>query len=281
MLWLAGAFGFDGVGRLHGADAFAGAWLQDHEVMRHHIGVLEDDFEGVISGCAGGDAKRPSTWINERIRKLYRDLFNQGFVHTVECYQDGALVGGLGAPRRVGLVRRLDRLAGLVGAGIRHLGDQRAGVGQQTRGDAFIKPVALEVACAVGDLHQLLGNGLELLRMFFFEAVLDSTTFPKPMQGFLRAWHILGSGLFWIFILASWTHFWLQKDSSGAERSIFLLCAGFIAYHAATMSQITNVVRYVFPILPFLYYFVADGISTALERVSAWRTKRKNRILAT
>ena len=117
--------------------------------------------------------------------------------------------------------------------------------------------------------------------MFFFEAVLDPTTFPKPMQGFLRAWHILGSGLFWIFILASWTQFWLQKDSSGAERSIFLLCAGFIAYHAATMSQITNVVRYVFPILPFLYYFVADGISTALERISAWRAKRKNRILAT
>ena len=61
---------------------------------RYEIRV-DHDFEGVISGCAGGDAKRPSTWINERIRKLYRDLFNQGFVHTVECYQDGVLVGGL------------------------------------------------------------------------------------------------------------------------------------------------------------------------------------------
>jgi len=56
---------------------------------------VDHDFDGVISGCAGGSAERPSTWINERIRKLYRDLFNQGFVHTVECYQDDALVGGL------------------------------------------------------------------------------------------------------------------------------------------------------------------------------------------
>ena len=31
---------------------------------------IDSDFDGVMDGCAGGDAYRPSTWINERIRKL-------------------------------------------------------------------------------------------------------------------------------------------------------------------------------------------------------------------
>jgi leucyl/phenylalanyl-tRNA---protein transferase len=56
---------------------------------------IDSDFPGVMDGCAGGDARRPSTWINERIRKLYYDLFRQGHVHTVEAWRDGELVGGL------------------------------------------------------------------------------------------------------------------------------------------------------------------------------------------
>jgi leucyl/phenylalanyl-tRNA--protein transferase len=56
---------------------------------------VDHDFDAVIEGCAGGGADRPKTWINERIRKLYRDLFHKGFVHTVEAWRDGQLVGGL------------------------------------------------------------------------------------------------------------------------------------------------------------------------------------------
>jgi leucyl/phenylalanyl-tRNA--protein transferase len=56
---------------------------------------VDQDFDAVIEGCAGGGADRPKTWINERIRKLYRDLFHKGFVHTVEAWRDGELVGGL------------------------------------------------------------------------------------------------------------------------------------------------------------------------------------------
>ena len=56
---------------------------------------IDSDFDGVMDGCAGGGDERPSTWINERIRKLYYDLFRQGHVHTVEAWKDGALVGGL------------------------------------------------------------------------------------------------------------------------------------------------------------------------------------------
>ncbi len=56
---------------------------------------VDQDFDAVIEGCAGGGADRPKTWINERIRKLYRDLFHKGFVHTVEARENGVLVGGL------------------------------------------------------------------------------------------------------------------------------------------------------------------------------------------
>ncbi len=57
---------------------------------------VDADFEAVIEGCSGGGADRPQTWINARIRKLYGDLFERGFAHTVEAYDEhGALAGGL------------------------------------------------------------------------------------------------------------------------------------------------------------------------------------------
>ena len=56
---------------------------------------IDNDFESVINGCAAPRAGRRSTWINGRIRSLYRDLFALGHCHTVEIWQDGELVGGL------------------------------------------------------------------------------------------------------------------------------------------------------------------------------------------
>ncbi|MFI5014406.1 MAG: leucyl/phenylalanyl-tRNA--protein transferase [Hyphomicrobiales bacterium] len=57
---------------------------------------IDRDFEAVIAGCAGvGGAKRERTWINARIRRLYRELFEMGHCHTVEAYQGETLVGGL------------------------------------------------------------------------------------------------------------------------------------------------------------------------------------------
>ena len=56
---------------------------------------VDTDFDAVIEGCAGGGAERPKTWINQRIRNLYGDLFQKGFVHTVEAWMDGKIVGGL------------------------------------------------------------------------------------------------------------------------------------------------------------------------------------------
>jgi leucyl/phenylalanyl-tRNA--protein transferase len=57
--------------------------------------TVDTDFDAVIEGCAAPDADREKTWINGEIRRLYRELFDMGFAHTVECRRDGRLVGGL------------------------------------------------------------------------------------------------------------------------------------------------------------------------------------------
>jgi len=57
--------------------------------------TIDQDFNAVIAGCAAPAHDREKTWINEEIHRLYRELFDMGFVHTVECRQEGRLVGGL------------------------------------------------------------------------------------------------------------------------------------------------------------------------------------------
>jgi leucyl/phenylalanyl-tRNA--protein transferase len=56
---------------------------------------VDRDFDAVIDGCAEAKPDRDRTWINERIRKIYRGLFERGHCHTVEVYDGDALVGGL------------------------------------------------------------------------------------------------------------------------------------------------------------------------------------------
>lgn len=56
---------------------------------------IDTDFDSVISECATSTQERKSTWINARIRDLYRALFDAGRVHTVEAWVDEELVGGL------------------------------------------------------------------------------------------------------------------------------------------------------------------------------------------
>jgi leucyl/phenylalanyl-tRNA--protein transferase len=52
-------------------------------------------FDAVIDGCAEPNVGRTRTWINTRIRKIYRALYAEGHCHTVEVYDGDALVGGL------------------------------------------------------------------------------------------------------------------------------------------------------------------------------------------
>jgi leucyl/phenylalanyl-tRNA--protein transferase len=56
---------------------------------------VDSDYDAVIDGCASTAPGRDGTWINSRIRELYRTLFERGQVHTVEAWSEGRLVGGL------------------------------------------------------------------------------------------------------------------------------------------------------------------------------------------
>src|SRR6201982_550875 len=57
--------------------------------------VCDVDFDAVIDACAEPAAGRARTWINTRIRTLYRGLHARGPCHTVEVYDGPDLVGGL------------------------------------------------------------------------------------------------------------------------------------------------------------------------------------------
>lgn len=52
-------------------------------------------FMDVVHACALPRPGHPDTWINDTILELYSGLFDIGHAHSVECWQDGALVGGL------------------------------------------------------------------------------------------------------------------------------------------------------------------------------------------
>ena len=56
---------------------------------------IDTAFEAVIDACAMPRPDREETWINRPIRELYIGLFARGQAHSVECWRDGRLVGGL------------------------------------------------------------------------------------------------------------------------------------------------------------------------------------------
>lgn len=52
-------------------------------------------FTAVIEACAAPVPGREETWISPEIVAAYTRLHQLGFAHSVEAWQDGALVGGL------------------------------------------------------------------------------------------------------------------------------------------------------------------------------------------
>jgi len=57
--------------------------------------TVNRDFDAVLEGCAEPRPGRPRTWINARIRVLYRKLYERRHCHSLEVYEGEALVGGL------------------------------------------------------------------------------------------------------------------------------------------------------------------------------------------
>jgi leucyl/phenylalanyl-tRNA--protein transferase len=57
--------------------------------------AVDHDFAGTIAGCASAAPGREDTWINPQIERLFGELHQLGYAHSVESRQDGRLVGGL------------------------------------------------------------------------------------------------------------------------------------------------------------------------------------------
>jgi leucyl/phenylalanyl-tRNA--protein transferase len=56
---------------------------------------VDTAFRAVVQACADAKPGRTETWINHPIEDLYVRLHELGHAHTVECWSDGELVGGL------------------------------------------------------------------------------------------------------------------------------------------------------------------------------------------
>jgi len=56
---------------------------------------IDTAFHEVVLACAASGPGRTETWINHVIENLYLELHELGFAHSVECWKDGKLVGGL------------------------------------------------------------------------------------------------------------------------------------------------------------------------------------------
>ena len=65
--------------------------------LRNHRFRITSDraFTQVMLGCAEPSPGREQTWINDEILHLYAGLFAGGHAHSVECWLDGGLAGGL------------------------------------------------------------------------------------------------------------------------------------------------------------------------------------------
>lgn len=52
-------------------------------------------FDQVLALCAEAVADRPETWINIGIERVFLQLHEMGFAHSIECWDGDRLVGGL------------------------------------------------------------------------------------------------------------------------------------------------------------------------------------------
>jgi leucyl/phenylalanyl-tRNA--protein transferase len=65
-------------------------------LLRGHFQMTMDkDFSGVMRACAEPRKNQNGTWITEAILEAYGQLHAKGHAHSVECWHQGALAGGL------------------------------------------------------------------------------------------------------------------------------------------------------------------------------------------
>jgi leucyl/phenylalanyl-tRNA--protein transferase len=56
---------------------------------------VDREFETTMRMCAEPAPGRENTWISEELIGAYTELHERGYAHSVECWRDGELAGGL------------------------------------------------------------------------------------------------------------------------------------------------------------------------------------------
>lgn len=134
---------------------------------------IDSAFAAVVEACAAKIPGRKTTWINSRIRSLYGQLHKLGCCHSIECWKDGRLAGGLYGVR-IGSAffgeSMFSRETDASKVALVHL-VARLNAGGYTLLDAqFINPHLLSlgaVAVAKADYHKLLEPALAADAEFF------------------------------------------------------------------------------------------------------------------
>ncbi|MGB5261233.1 MAG: leucyl/phenylalanyl-tRNA--protein transferase [Gammaproteobacteria bacterium] len=76
--------------RLHVSRSLAKTLRQERFTV-----TFDTAFEHVIHECAAPRRGQAGTWITDEMQQAYIQMHHLGYVHSVECWQGGRLVGGL------------------------------------------------------------------------------------------------------------------------------------------------------------------------------------------
>lgn len=60
-----------------------------------HKVLVNQNFKAVIEACAAPRSNQHETWINDEIIAIYCEIHALGFAHSIECWSNEKLIGGL------------------------------------------------------------------------------------------------------------------------------------------------------------------------------------------
>lgn len=64
-------------------------------IRQHRFSVTAStDFVGVVRSCAEVPRKSAETWMSEEVIQGYIAMFEAGYGYSIECWEDGELIGG-------------------------------------------------------------------------------------------------------------------------------------------------------------------------------------------
>jgi len=65
-------------------------------INKKHFNVTFDEaFADVVEACSLPRLTQPTTWITREMKQAYIDLYKKGYAHSVECWYQNELVGGI------------------------------------------------------------------------------------------------------------------------------------------------------------------------------------------